>query len=243
MQIYEMNRKNLPAEILVLKEITRQIVSAKQYKRFRRHILIISGKKHAGYGLYHPSGWKYGKPAIILGIGHFGDWHWNENLGKTVCHKEPDSQITDLRIISTHIHELGHMVQHNNKNISLAKRHHNKTFHNLLGRLQKNFDNKVKPKLPEIISTFKSAESLKQNHLEERITEKKKLSMHKNSPEGKLKTTQLAIKRWEAKLKRCQTRLKKLRRREKIYQNTIQKKMCSSSNPSTIRLTAVPAVA
>lgn len=122
-------------------------------------------------------------------------------------------------MISVFIHELGHMVQYNNRNISLRGNKHNKTFYRLVERLRRNYETKVN--LPKVISACEA----KANGFQTRHTASKEKRaeaiVHKNSIAGKLEHTRRLIKAWETKQKRAETHLKKLRRREKIYLNRL----------------------
>jgi len=200
MEIYYVRKKNLPLKVLVLKEISRRILSAKQYQWFRKHIIVFDPKIARAY--YHPSSWKYGSRAVVFG---------------RYCHVTDNTGNFYKSGIETHIHEISHMCQHHNKSIKLGSIHHNKTFHRLAGRLLKNYREEVEPQLQQIIEECKQREakflSTKTNH-EVKATRHK---LEKNTPAFKLIQTQKAIKRWNTKLKRAQTQLKKLSRREKLY--------------------------
>lgn len=210
MKIYKLRKKNLPAEVLVLKEIARQILSAGQYKRFRKHNLIISDKKRYRAGLYHRS-WR--ENSITIGTRKRTNEKINEKWTTTIEH----ISITDEKSIEVFIHELGHMVWYNKKSVNhKSSRAHAKTFHNIEKRLMKNYE-KIKPELPAIIKQCKKTRDSFVASFQKRTEQKQEAKERKNSIEHKLEQTRKRIKSWETKKKRAETYLKKLRRREKIY--------------------------
>lgn len=212
MESYNMRMRKLPHEILVYKEVARRILSSKQYKRFLSTTLVFDRRKEFGTGMYHTHGFKnYGR-TIRLGIGESDYTDDYKYIRKSV------SRLNQY-VMSAFIHEVAHMAQFNNKNIKTKKngrnRFHNKTFYNLLKKLEDNFNSKVKPQLPEIIASTQHKEN------EKKPTIKKPLD--KTSPSYKLERTKVSIKRWETKLKRATNVLKKLHRREKIYERMLAK--------------------
>lgn len=209
METYPMRKQNLPWDILVLKEIARKILSGRQFKRFRKHSIVMSRKKNIGRGYY--GSWNN---EIVIGTGIWDDYPWKRRYANG----------THKRVIWVFVHELGHMVQFNDRRINKHKSHHNRTFSRLLERLEKNYNEKAMPHLGEIIRQCKKTESgftsTSQNRTETTRLEK----TNKKTIPYKLEKTRKLIKSWETKAKRAETYLKKLRRREKIYLNLLAKR-------------------
>lgn len=204
-----MSKQNLPWDILVLKEIARKILSGKQFKQFRKHSIVMSKKKENGHGYYHS--WK---KEIVIGIGIWIDYP-NKRRYATGIHR---------RVIWVFVHELGHMVQFNDRRINRHKNYHNRTFSKLLERMYRNYKEKAMPKLGKIITQCKETESgftaTANNRME--ITRSEKTN--KKTISYKLEKTKKLIKSWETKAKRAETYMKKLRYREKIYLNLLAKR-------------------
>jgi len=201
MQIYQLKRMNLPADVLVLKEIARRVLPAKQYSYLiRKHNLAVSPRKLIGNGLY--SNWRY---EITIGV------------SSRDIEPRPEHPLLLSESIGVFLHELAHMCQRNNRNINHNKGHHRRTFWNTCTRLKQTYETEVKQKLPEIVSLYQDKQNNRLNRLTERREAIARARDGTKLPSHKLAQTQDAICRWEGKLRRCETRLKKLRRREKIY--------------------------
>jgi hypothetical protein len=205
-QEYILKKKNLPADVLALKEIARRILSANKYKLLRKHTLIV--KKFRG--------WSY--------RGTYFRYRYNIELDGRYGLLEPGS-------IDTWIHEVAHMVfdSHKRKKRSIGvsgrrTKVHSKAFYRLLRRLKQNYETKVKQSLPEIVSLCQGKQSQRTNRLVERTEAIARMRSETKLSSHKLAQTQKAIYRWEGKLRRCETHLKKLRRREKLYIRLTQKK-------------------
>jgi len=206
MQTYQLKKKNLPADVLVLKEIAKRVLSGKQYRYLiRKHILTTSSRKLCGRGLY--SHWRN---EITVGIAGFSP-------------EEKHPLIHDYSI-SVFLHELAHMCHRNNRLVNHNKGHHRKTFWKILGRLEETYKTEVKQKLPEIVSLCQNKQDGRLSRLVERREAIARARDETKLPSYKLIKTQKAIAHWQSKLRRCETHLKKLRRREKLYTRLIQKK-------------------
>lgn len=214
MQIYQLKKKNLPADVLVLKEIARRVLSARQYGYFLKHWLVVRKFK---------SEWDY------RGLYYYSDWK-HIGLGAKSIHLDGRFPLLDKQQIGTWTHELAHMVfahtkNHRNRSKNGGRRrHHTKVYRNIEKRLDSNFETKVKQNLPEIVSLCHGKQSQRTSRLTERTEAIARTRSETKLSSHKLAKTQEAIKRWEGKLKRCETHLKKLRRREKLYTRLIQKK-------------------
>lgn len=219
MEIYELKRQNLPAEVLVYKEIGKRILSSKQYKRLRTLKLAVNPRKTAGYGTYHGSTWRFGGRAIHLGTG-VTDWENTSNgYRKFRIHKS----ILEEDIISAYIHELAHMVQYNRRDIKIRGRVHNRTFWRLHERLGKNYRAKVEPELAKITEECQQVANGFRETRETAEQKRRTAVAHGNSTEGKLEKTLSGIKRWTTKQRRAETALKKLNRRKKLYETLLEK--------------------
>lgn len=205
-QEYILKKKNLPADVLVLKEIARRILSAQKYKLLRKHTLIVRKFR----------GWSY--------RGLYFRYRYIIELDGRHGLLEPGS-------IDTWIHEVAHMVldSHKRKKRSIGvsgrrTRVHSKVFHRLLDRLKQRYETKVKPNMPEIVSLCQGKQSQRTNRLVERTEAIARTRSETKLPSHKLAKTQEAIAHWQSKLKRCETHLKKLRRREKLYMRLAERK-------------------
>jgi len=208
METYPMKKQNLPWDILVLKEIARKILSGRQFKQFRKHSIMMSKKKNLGRGYY--SRWQN---ALVIGTGIWLDYPWKRRYAKAT-HRE---------VVRVFIHELGHMVQFNDRRIDKHKSYHNRTFSRLLERITKNYKEKAMPQLGEIIRQCKETESRFTATANNRTEITRSEKARKQTIEFKLEKTRKLIRSWETKAKRAETYMKKLRRREKIYINLLAK--------------------
>jgi len=214
MQMYQLKKKSLPADVLVLKEIARRVLSARQYGYLLKHWLIVRKFK---------SEWDY------RGLYYYSDWK-HIGFGAKSIHLDGRFPLLDRQQIGTWLHELGHMVFAHTKNHRKRSKnggrhmHHNKVYRNIEKRLDSNFETKVKQKLPEIVSLYHDKQSNRLNRLTERKEAIARTRDETKLPSHKLAQTQIAIARWEGKLRRCETHLKKLKRREKLYTRLVKKK-------------------
>ena len=114
---YLMRKRNLPFQIMVFKEITKGLISPKNYSHFLKHSLIIKRIKYhkkINKQVFNPCNGVYAK------------------LSKYIKLRTIDDDLLVDEIISVFIHELAHMVWHRDNRITHSRsKSHAKAFKNL----------------------------------------------------------------------------------------------------------------
>ena len=204
---FRLGMRNLPYQVMVLKDIAREVLSARNYSELLKYRLKIRQLKN---------------PDCRAEDDCSGgcDW-WSKQL--IMRPSNPENLLAE-RVIYVWIHEMSHFVWHKDKRKNGKRsRIHAKAFKNIEKRLWDKYKKEIKPRLPEMIEESRRKEAdFRKIKRERKVTSEQKKS-EKNTVEYKLGKVLDLKRKWKTKEKRANTALKKLNRKEKLY-NTLLKK-------------------
>lgn len=205
---FRVSRRNLPYQIMVLKEIARRSLSSKNYSKFRKYSLETKLIKNHSY--YNPGSWVTGT--------HY-------SYPRKITLRTTDGNLLSKIAISVFIHEICHMVwKYDRRIVRERSKSHAKAFKNLEKRLKDKYKSEIEPNLTQIIEECKSKTVKRYEKLNQRAKEQQKKVAQKSTTEYKLDKVNKLIKSWETKKKRAETHLKKLNRKKRLYNTLIAKK-------------------
>lgn len=204
---YQLRKRNLPYQVLVLKGIGREVLSSKNYSELLKYRLSVRQLKNAEFR---------------AGDNCSGSCNWWNKI--LILRPSDTGNLLTDRVIFVWLHEMSHFVWHRDRRKANSRtKIHAKAFRGIMKRLESNYEQDVKPRLPEMIAGCQQREAVRREEFKQADTTRADIKAKKNSIEYKLNHTQLLVKRWETKRKRAETALKKLGRKQKLY-NTLLKK-------------------
>jgi len=193
---YSLRRRKLPAEVLMLKEVAKQVLSARCYGEMLKYRIELKHCKDYQDGFGNASGC-------------FNMWE------KRITVRTNGESMTHKNNMHVWVHELAHLVWHMNGNVNRKRtKVHAKAFKNILQRMSGKLETLD---IEGIMEGCERKADEQENLMQAKQEQAKLLDDKKQGAEYKLEKTRKQIRRWETKEKRAVNRLKKLRRREKLY--------------------------
>lgn len=205
---YQLRKRNLPYQVLVLKGIGREVLSSKNYSELLKYRLSVRQLKNAEFRARSDCSGSC-------------DW-WNKKL---ILRPSDTGNLLADRVIFVWLHEISHFVWYMDKRKTNSRgKIHAKAFKGIMKRLESNYEQNVKSRLPEMIAECQQKETVCKEAFKQVCIARADVKVKRGSIEYKLKHTQLLIKRWETKRKRAETALKKLGRKQKLYSTLLKKR-------------------